>query len=56
MIFLVMLIFLLFQDLTNLLSTKSIAADLDQMARQKFSVDKIYFTLSHSHSTSLSYL
>lgn len=56
MIFLVMLILLFFQDLTNLLSTKSIATDLDQMTRVKFSVDKIYFALSHSYPISLSYL
>lgn len=32
----------------NLLSTKAIAADLDQTARQNFSVEMIYLSLFHT--------
>lgn len=48
MSFLVMLILLFYQDLT-LLSTKAIiATDLDQLAKQNFSMYMIYFPLFYS--------
>lgn len=47
MIFMIKLI-LLFKTSLRSIKTKAITTDLDQPAKQTFSMDKIYFPLFHS--------